>query len=715
MNIGIGFRGVAPGAALVAMTVGMLGAQALPQRWREFASVPAWEGTLRLHGSSQGTAPVDWSPGTTEEWDEKQSVEIRFRLEQHPMAPGWGLFEGGMEGLVMIDQMHKIIGPVAGCVTTSTTRGSGAPQGENAKPLFRLQFEPSGNYTFTPVDQNVGVHYTRETQCAAAPESPSSYGTQYGWWPSNAPFRLALPESGLVLRGEGVYPNDINNHLRDTNVAQVEMRIEWELKPAGTPEPPDEVVVEIPGYADWRPEAGPGGARGNALELTARLQKKGGGSPSMKALLFEWELVQVSRVPGYLINMPVADPKQTPDLLFEAGAGRPLILAQPEALKATTPAGALTESVVTVASYDWGSFGAVQVTAVMPDGSRIRGYLLDDPAQTEIRIPKREAGDLIAEVWRKSSGVGGRSDSADDEAQPVGDGNAGDGLTLYEEYRGFMENGRRVEGNPNKKDYFIQNTVGGQYLAGILLFRRLSELEVHYEFAPGEWPESRVINANYSGAPHRVDQHGVVLRSFNPPAEEPYAYVDSPGPSTPRNIKSVFVPPIPAKAGPMQTAYMNHSLAHELFHACNVYHHGERDRKVIWRRVQDTETVLERNAGGKEEHEVRILDEQGLNLNPTIPVAGEGVLLGNPGGPHSGHELCVMRYDVAGGYKSLRDADARYVSAEGTGREICHVTEGTGVNEVARLPQSRFGDSAASRGNCAAQILVNDAVTPPVR
>ena len=87
----------------------------------------------------------------------------------------------------------------------------------------------------------------------------------------------------------------------------------------------------------------------------------------------------------------------------------------------------------------------------MPDDSQIVGYLDGDPSQTEVRLPMRSASSFIADSWKKSHGVNGVSDNADNETDPKGDGNPGDGLTLYEEYRGFIEDGQHIEGDPKRR------------------------------------------------------------------------------------------------------------------------------------------------------------------------------------------------------------------------------------------------------------------------
>jgi hypothetical protein len=148
------------------------------------------------------------------------------------------------------------------------------------------------------------------------------------------------------------------------------------------------VVVTSSTYDQFRPEAGQGGGRGNDITFKARLQKTGGGEPSEKAIKFEWKFKDVSREPGYAMNMPVLDPDVGADLRFEASDD--LRLTDHEGLSAETPLGEQrVESTAVIGSHDWGGFGSIEVTAVLPSGKRIQGIL--QGAGAEILVPKRTA------------------------------------------------------------------------------------------------------------------------------------------------------------------------------------------------------------------------------------------------------------------------------------------------------------------------------------
>lgn len=124
-------------------------------------------------------------------------------------------------------------------------------------------------------------------------------------------------------------------------------------------------------------------------------------------------------------------------------------------------------------------------------------------------------GSWVADVWRKQRSIGRMPANDDSELRPRGDGNEGDGFTLYEEYRGFVVNGRHVEGDPERRDFFVLNLAGADAAPGIALFEEISQLRVHSRLRRSEMSEElRLMNGNHADAPHRVDQHGVWIRVF---------------------------------------------------------------------------------------------------------------------------------------------------------------------------------------------------------
>ena len=145
-----------------------------------------------------------------------------------------------------------------------------------------------------------------------------------------------------------------------------------------------------------------------------------------------------------------------------------------------------------------------------------------------------------------------------------------------------------------------------------------------------------------------------------------------------------------------------------------MYHHGDAGYPTVqWGLISATHQVVEVPTGIA----VTVLDESGAPypLPADTPVTTR---LGVANDPHTGDDSCVMRYDDARGYYSKDSpATVRYCFKPGepAGTSLCTSAAGTGVNASDHAPQPRYGDAAANRGNCRAQVLVNDNVAAPRR
>jgi hypothetical protein len=537
-----------------------------------------------------------------------------------------------------------------------------------------------------------------------------------------------LPDQGFVLEGtrtERVELVPING-LPSTPKQYATTTFTWKFDT----EPNDlRVIVEPQNYDRWLPQATKDeNVSGNQIEIVARLVDANNQPAVGKARLFRFELLDVSKQPGVAVNQPIATitaPK--PDLAFEqeynpnktiTGANRDKLEVGEE----------LNQASAIVSSFDWGAWGRIKVTAVMPNGRQIVGKL-EGQSDPLVRLPKREASSKIGDAWKTRPGADG-ADLEDEESLPAGDGDGGDGFTLYEEYRGFYEKGRHIFGDPQKKDFFIRDEIGGDTKRAIALFRNLSELAIHDELEMHEFRVDRVINSNFDGeTPRQGSQHGIKIVQV-PAGGTPRAVG---GPGAPKKVDRVEIP-LDVSPGPawMRTVTRGGAsitgdryagtIAHELFHACNVWHHGQLDEIVDWvvtttngvqsvfeHMVWDDGNVQIRSRTGAP---IRVLTEGGAPKS-----FAPGTLttwLGIKRGEHSGFEDCVMRYDTATAYVSDADpVNVRYYTAsrgqtdELTGQSLCTDPAGTGVNDPGRrTPQPRF--HGATKGACKHQVCVND-------
>jgi hypothetical protein len=110
--------------------------------------------------------------------------------------------------------------------------------------------------------------------------------------------------------------------------------------------------------------------------------------------------------------------------------------------------------------------------------------------------------------WRTSFNVlvpdSGESWAEDTDGAPVGDGTLGDGLSRFEEYRGFFVTGSHLRTNPNTKDLFASSNVARENVQlGIQWAFPNLPLTVHRVIGvdePGitEYDPGRVVNFNFT-------------------------------------------------------------------------------------------------------------------------------------------------------------------------------------------------------------------------
>lgn len=510
------------------------------------------------------------------------------------------------------------------------------------------------------------------------------------------------------------------------------MTIQYVLSP--TPPEPVELIIEPPDdFAEWLPQGGNDEkTAGDYIKVKVRLQKRGGGTPKTKADQFSYRLVGTSREKGVCMNWPkhpVAGNSPF-DLQFESSQNPKLVLGDVDGQSASNTDDDMTEDEVTVSCFDYGAWGDFTAEARLSDGR----YLLGTVKGTGIeylKIPERKPPSRIASAFFRDRSLGALPDNDDSENDPVGDGFNGDGLTLYEEYRGFMEGGEWGIGDPKKKDVFVLNKLRGMPAAvrGVQFFKSVTGLVVHDTIEDTEVNLDRVINLNYTTAPHVTDQHVIYIRPGKElAAGATAANVKKVG--TPGTAKRVRMPPDWSEFSFVRGQrydYFAATLAHEMLHSCNIFHHGEADEAVEWRYVPGAPPqVVEVGFGAIT---VKTEDGSAVNLAAMFPDPTNQtckVWLGAQHGQHSGHEDCLMRYDCSAGYKSLADPTVRYLSnGETTGTGLCRGSAGTGVNVAGRNPQPRYGDAAtagnggpyvqADRGKCKTQLRVNDLGEEPHR
>jgi len=566
--------------------------------------------------------------------------------------------------------------------------------------------------------------------------------------PFSAQFAVDGPSGDGSGLGQGSFQRTASVQFwPDWNDLEVRVEIEDSTNP-------DDPTNPGASYADWRPEGNletpdQGGPRPLRLKATLR-PKSESPTPEQLAAMppvrrFRFELADTSREPGVCMNWPSpageSFPKEDPefDLRFIATIPQAMELSPKKTKAGVKPLPGedpdLPSAWVLLECFDFGAHANLQVYADLADGRVIVGHMkVGEDKRYLIPIPDRPLGSLVARKWRDDQQVTG-PDSDDVDDQPEGDGQKGDGFSVYEEYRGFRVNGAHVSLDPEVKDLFVRNFNGGPVTAACRALEARTAaggrkgLKVHEKLVAGEWHGSRVMNFNRSANSPRSSeepQHCLLLIPGSAAGDTVISYADiARRPWRPKNTERVIIHP---NDNTVET------IVHEIAHAIGVQHHGNSDYWAQWivlelRAADGTvrrrffEQAMESDAETgtltpvgvplfirvfREGRSEEILPDQSTNAPLPAP---KRRFIAHRGGQHSGEESCFMRYNCAGAYipKGLpldRIIAPRTIVIDPTGSDyytFCKGCQGTGVNP------KRFGH--ADRGDCLDQLCVRDSAT----
>jgi hypothetical protein len=409
--------------------------------------------------------------------------------------------------------------------------------------------------------------------------------------------------------------------------------LSWNVSWTITPVQNFDVQVAIPNYVAWRPTGGvretdagtgPDGLL-NTLLIQARLVDKTTQLPVNAVMdMATFTLTEVSREPGVALNWPAPRPvTPAPDMSFDPQQNPAIFGYKPSpdgtslVFDPTVTGTRASGTGALLSPHDWGGWATLNVTITVA-GTDYPGHLVPLPPlvasdSPDILLPARQANSHIADSWKSVHGAVGKPDGDDSENNPTGDGQPGDGFTLYEEYRGFYmgcsqpNSGppqpegtpgalcQHVEGDPQRKDLFIVELIPAD--PGIELLKAASGLNVHYRGLalaevspedPANPGNDRVINFNHSQGAHNVDQHAIVIewggtaglsRVFNVDGF-PCGNGAPVCPALPKHIDHIDIDPKfrgLAEKGSVQRNFFllyTSTIAHEIAHSLDVYHHG---------------------------------------------------------------------------------------------------------------------------------------------
>ncbi|HLY09803.1 MAG TPA: hypothetical protein VKW04_10905, partial [Planctomycetota bacterium] len=452
--------------------------------------------------------------------------------------------------------------------------------------------------------------------------------------------------------------------------------ITWTFSPV--PLDDVELVLAPAGYDQWLPRGGTAeGQKGNSLPIEARVQHRGGGSTKARMTRLSVWLKEVSREPGVCLNVPLEKGGDTFDLQFAPGGG---YTVDEEGTRVIKKGSEFDRLELTLDCYDWGAWGTVVAEAMLKDGRVLFATLDKDPSEDELRVPKRDPDSKIADKWKKEMNADGLKDRDDQEPQK-GNPNKGDGLTVYEEYRGMIAKGKHTRDypagpdgfrplSPRRKDLIVCNTIRNEpaVVAGFRLLEKAADIHV-VEVEEKDLPESRQVNINLSPTMSAGPQHGLKLfdvvlppgtvgdtpRDYNKPAGSRERYnrvqVDL------KQIRSLYKGDV--KLPWTVDTEISQTVAHELAHGLDLDHHGD-DNHV---KIQDPSRLA-------------IYDRSKTKITLS-QVEGS---IGQPGSEASGDVRCIMCYNDAYNWSYHSPSYLFMGSVTPPGSIFCVSRDGTGHN-----------------------------------
>lgn len=246
-------------------------------------------------------------------------------------------------------------------------------------------------------------------------------------------------------------------------------------------------------------------------------------------------LRSVTSYPGVCINDKRICYNTSLDVFFKQ-SGNPELIISADSLKAE--GGDVRRAVISI--NDYAAFGMMEAQVKIND----TWYTASEEytGNTMISIPVDRDGDAIADSWEREFGVEGKPLTWDED-EPLHK-NRGDGLTLFEEYRGMFEklpDGglQYLRTNPVRKEICV---IDNSELLSISLFERLSGIKVVkldertvYGSLAGNDDTAKYRHVNFSNTSYSGVKYAINIKNHsglndpdprNPTRESTWGYCD---------------------------------------------------------------------------------------------------------------------------------------------------------------------------------------------
>jgi hypothetical protein len=360
----------------------------------------------------------------------------------------------------------------------------------------------------------VVVSFTGRSVAVSVPNNPCGFAKAshplgvLGGWSHDFDGSSHLPEPSPFERqlGSRFEPNSTSIAVQGhASVTDTELKgrvlsreVDYSVSGGDTELPEDEMVFEpSSSYDSWIPapkaEDTPGVRMEPAapLQIIGRIQPKKPDGKARKGRIY-FVLDEVSKHPGQCGNYP-RDASLKDDLRFAD--------EQPAGIVVDGKYTAHTSDEVSVAAVlieatDTGAYGKLKASA-----PALQLEAIYKPTNTYVlTIPRDDDGNHVADAWERQMNVHGTQDA--DEDQVPGQDRTGDGLTYFDEYRGFVvvENGDKVfrRFDPKRKELLVIDPAG---IFDSAIWEQASGIVAHMLdesliAGGGDAEASRVVNFN---------------------------------------------------------------------------------------------------------------------------------------------------------------------------------------------------------------------------
>lgn len=513
----------------------------------------------------------------------------------------------------------------------------------------------------------------------------------------------------------------------------------------------DAILVAVPvqtqkglgNYDQWLPE-GPSAdhgedTRGNSIAFKVMLvdkKKPSGEDPGMDFDV-QYNLIpnSISKEKGYCINYPLNSNDENPDIKFDADLmkSEKATVTDIEVKSADFKG---KDVIAILTSWDYGSYAKMKVLVTPKEGSPIYAHFQNDK-KTEISIPKDDNNNHIADYWEDTTKIfGNKYDANWDKETQDGNSNVGDGISLYEEYRGVFSLGKHIRLDPKKKELFVINLIGDAVKPGFQAMEKAASIHI-VELNKDETDPDFIVNFN-SDKFQNGKQSAVkcVTHNFIDPDENDKKNGATQGDGVmglaiARNYSSSDEPLINSPKDCLeyringnrleQTDNVIKNVAHELGHACGLKHHGDNvpDLKFakILHQASSYDSVYIYNPEG-----VQVYKAGAKNLTASVYLPTNNDDMGVPNCTAAGNVRCFMTYNQVFEYvyKEIKQSNNTIYqfTMSPFGAKSHHLTNSfdpsqymyckDGAGTVWNKNGNLFGDAQSGRGNCISEFKILD-------